>query len=191
VPTLLAYGHSYVDGDGASAPSRCFAALTAEALSYVLRNEAIGGSLSTRTAAQVTADRPSAADRYLLMTGVNDARLYGDLAGALADYGDALAMIFETFTATSPRAQVITVEQPYLLDYTQHSPHDKGSNKLVDKYNDQLRQVAQRCPHVVVTAVEGWDPATMIADDTVHPNDLGHRELAAAVCRVARASGVN
>lgn len=77
------------------------------------------------------------------------------------------------------------MEQPYLLDYTQRSPHDKGSDKLVDKYNDQLRLVASRYPHVVLTAVEGWDPATMIADDTVHPNDLGHRELAEAFLRVA------
>jgi lysophospholipase L1-like esterase len=187
VPDLIGYGHSWVDGDGASAPSRRLGMLLAEALSCAFRNEAIGGSLSTRTAAQVTAERPPAAEFYLLMTGLNDLRLFGDRAEALTDYEAALTTIFDTFAVTAPEAPVLTVEQPRLADYSQHPPHNAGSDALVDKYNDRLHLVAARYPRVVVAGVAGWDPATMIADDTVHPNDLGHRELAEAIHRAVRA----
>jgi lysophospholipase L1-like esterase len=72
------------------------------------------------------------------------------------------------------------VEQPHLHDYSQHSPHNRGSDPLVDTYNQRLREVAARYTSVVLCRVESWNALTMIAADTVHPNDLGHREIARA-----------
>jgi hypothetical protein len=43
--------------------------------------------------------------------------------------------------------------------------------------------VADRHRQAVLVHVDGWDPTTMLDDDTVHPNDLGHATLAAAACR--------
>ena len=46
--------------------------------------------------------------------------------------------------------------------------------------------VADRHRQAVLVHVDGWDPATMLDDDTVHPNDLGHATIAAAAVRAYR-----
>ena len=73
------------------------------------------------------------------------------------------------------------MEQPHLRDYSQHSPYDNGSDALVDVYKQRLCEMAARYTSVVPCAVESWSTRTMIAPDTVHPNDLGHNETARAV----------
>jgi lysophospholipase L1-like esterase len=129
----------------------------------------------------VTTDPPPPAEYYLLMTGLNDARLHGEDPAGLTAYGTALAAIFGAFSQAGPRSRVIAVEQPYLSDYSQHSPYDKGSDAVVDAYNERLREVAARHASVVLCLVEAWNRLTMIAADTVHPNDLGHWAIARAV----------
>ncbi|MGC5022444.1 SGNH/GDSL hydrolase family protein [Micromonospora sp. DT47] len=183
--TLIAYGHSYVQGDGASAASRRFVDLAAAKLGCVLKNNGVGGSFSTQTAALVRVNPPAVADIYVLMTGVNDARLHGWRMEALAQYTSALETIFDAFGEANPLARVIAVEQPSLSDYSQHAPYDKGSDALVDVYNQRLREVAAQYPRVALTPVGAWDKTLMVAADTVHPNDLGHRAIADAVCHAA------
>lgn len=181
MPTLIAYGHSYVQGDGATTASRRFVDTAASLLGYTAINNGVGGSLSTQTAELVRLNPPVTADVYVLMTGVNNARLYGWKPEALAEHNAALATIFDAFGRANPHSRVIAIEQPHLCDYSQHAPYDNGSDELVDIYNERLREVSAHYPQVIPTPVSGWNKALMIATDTVHPNDLGHLEIANTV----------
>jgi lysophospholipase L1-like esterase len=185
---MVSYGHSWVDGDGASGPESCLAARVAAGLGLELDNRGVGGSSSTGTAALVQAAPPPPAALYLLMTGLNDLRLAGDAASALEEYAAALRTVLAAFSRSAPEAPVVVIAQPHLLDFSLHAPHNLGSNTLVDSYNDGLRRVAADFPQVVVAEATAWNAATMLDPDTVHPNDAGHSCLARAVILAATAA---
>ncbi|WP_152364719.1 GDSL-type esterase/lipase family protein [Microlunatus speluncae] len=180
-PGLVGYGHSWVYGSGAADGSGGFAARAARDLGLRLDNRAESGTLSTDTATLVAAEPPAPAAAYLIMTGFNDARRYGDDPAAAAAYADALATVLDACRAAAPAARMIMIEQPYIEDYSGHAPFDRGSDAVVDRYNRILREVAGRQPETEVVPVAGWRPRTMIAADGVHPNDHGHRRLAETV----------
>ncbi|WP_181884852.1 SGNH/GDSL hydrolase family protein [Arthrobacter sp. RT-1] len=185
---MVSYGHSWVDGDGASTKTSCLAALVAARLGLDLDNRGVGGSSSTGTAALTLAAPPPPAVLYLLMTGLNDLRLGGDSPSSLEQYADALRTILGAFRQASPEAQVVALAQPHLVDFSLHAPHNRGSNALVDTYNLELRRIAAAHRGVVVVEPDGWDAASMLDADTVHPNDAGHACLArAAVVAVTAA----
>ncbi|GAB3525364.1 SGNH/GDSL hydrolase family protein [Arthrobacter monumenti] len=181
--SLYAYGHSWIDGDGAGEPSRCLVDMVAAQLGATAENRGVGGSLSTATADLVTAEPPGYADIFVLMTGLNDARLYGPSTTAVRQYADALAVIFEAFRNANGSAFVVAVEQPYLLDYSGHAPHNVGSSAAVDAYNARLREVSAAHTGTRLVVVDDWNPRTMLSNDAVHPNDAGHACIAAAVIR--------
>ncbi|MFX1818583.1 SGNH/GDSL hydrolase family protein [Pseudarthrobacter sp. CC4] len=185
---LLAYGHSWVDGDGATSRSACLAARVARELGLELDNRGVGGSSSTGTAALVRQDPPRPARLYLVMTGLNDLRLGGDSASVLADYEASLRTVFDAFRLAAADALVVAFAQPHLLDFSLYAPHNLGSNGLVDTYNGVLRQVAADYPRVVVAEATDWDARTMLDPDTVHANDAGHECLARAAIRAATAA---
>ena len=56
----------------------------------------------------------------------------------------------------------------------------------VDAYNRRMGLVADRHRRAVLVHVHGWDAGTMLDADAVHPNDLGHATIAAAVVRAYR-----
>ena len=185
---MVSYGHSWVDGDGASGPDACLAAQVAAGLGLELDNRGVGGSSSTGTAALVQAAPPPPAALYLLMTGLNDLRLAGDAASALEQYAAALRTVFAAFGQAAPDALVVALAQPPLLDFSLHAPHNLGSNALVEAYNDGLRRVAAEFQRVVVAEAAGWNAGTMLDADTVHPNDAGHSCLARAAVRTVTAA---
>ncbi|MFJ5862592.1 SGNH/GDSL hydrolase family protein [Pseudarthrobacter sp. NPDC092439] len=185
---MVSYGHSWIDGDGASAPETCLAARVAAGLGLELDNRGVGGSSSTGTAGLVLADPPPPAALYLLMTGLNDLRLAGQSASALADYAESLRTVLGAVRTAAPEALVVAVVQPPLLDFSLYPPHNQGSNILVDTYNEALRQAIAGNSQAVLAEAPDWDAATMLDDDTVHPNDAGHACLARAVLRVATAA---
>ncbi|MFD5276949.1 SGNH/GDSL hydrolase family protein [Pseudarthrobacter sp. NPDC058362] len=185
---MISYGHSWIDGDGASTAEACLAARAASGLGLELDNRGVGGSSSTGTAALVLADPPPPATLYLLMTGLNDLRLAGDSASGLEGYAASLRTVLGAFRQAAPEALVVAVVQPPLLDFSLYAPHNLGSNELVDIYNEALRQAMAGDPRAVLAEAPDWDAATMLDEDTVHPNDAGHACLARAVLRVATAA---
>lgn len=185
---MVAYGHSWVDGDGASAPDTCLAAKTAAGLGLALDNRGVGGSSSTGTATLVRADPPPPAGLYLLMTGLNDLRLGGEAASALEEYAASLRTVFDAFRLAAPDALVVALVQPHLLDFSLYAPHNLGSNALVDTYNSTLVRVAEEYPQVVLAEATDWDAGSMLDPDTVHANDAGHACLARAAIRAATAA---
>jgi lysophospholipase L1-like esterase len=145
----------------------------------------VGGTCSTQTAELVVRAPPPASAVYVVMTGLNDARRHGPSTRALNSYTAALHTIFRALAAAEPGALITCLEQPHLVDYSQHAPHDHGSDAEVDAYNQRMREVAGEHPRVLIAVATAWDPSTMLAADTVHPNDAGHQELARAVVRGA------
>jgi lysophospholipase L1-like esterase len=186
---LTAYGHSWIQGDGASHTSHRLVDVAARQLGCVPNNLGVGGTLSTQIADLVDRESPPASLLYLVMTGLNDARLHGASLEAMKSYAAALQTIFHALTTANPAALTIALEQPHLADYSRHAPHNRGSDALIDAYNRRLRAVSTGRPRVLVAAAAGWDPPMMLSVDTVHPNDAGHAELARAVVRVADEKG--
>lgn len=187
-PRLVAYGHSWVGGAGASAPEQCLVQIAARLLGVTAVNLGVGGSSSAGTANLVTQQSVPAASVYLVMTGLNDARLAGTDPDALEAYRHAITVIVTGCLAASPQATALVVEQPALEDYSRHAPHDRGSTQALELYNQVLRSELAGERGAVLVPVVGWDPATMLAADTVHPNDLGHATVGRAVAAAYRAA---
>lgn len=190
MPGLTAYGHSWIQGDGASRPACRLVDVAAGRLGCAPTNLGTGGSSTTDVADLVRRRPPPPAELYLMMTGLNDARLHGTSPGALQAYSDALRAILAALHRANPAALTIAIEQPYLADYAGYPPHNRGSHAGIDAYNHALRAVVAGRPGSVPAVTTGWDPSTMLAPDTVHPNDAGHAELAAAVVDAVTAARV-
>lgn len=186
MPILAAYGHSWVQGDGASTPQNRLVEVAARELHLQPRNLGVGGSASTDTAELLARQPPPVAALYLLMTGLNDARLHGADPAGLEEYSLALDVILGALRGARPDAPIIAVEQPHLLDYSLYPPHDQGAGDIVDRYNEQLRRSCAGWPGVVVVTVPHWDAESMLAADTVHPNDSGHAQIGSVVAHAYR-----
>ncbi|SDL62699.1 SGNH/GDSL hydrolase family protein [Arthrobacter sp. ok362] len=184
---LSAYGHSWVDSTGAAEPQKFVAERVARKLGVTVKNCGVGGSLSTETAVLVTQGPVESSTVFLLMTGLNDARMFGPCQEPLRDYAQALDTIFRAFHQANSAGRVVVVQQPHLLDYSRFEPANKGSDAIVDAYNSVLVETAGKWVGVDVADVAGWDPHTMLDGDTVHPNHLGHEYLANAVLDVITA----
>lgn len=184
---MVAYGHSWVDGDGASSVETSFASVAAGRLGILLDNRAVGGSSSVSTAELLAAEPPPAAECYLLMTGLNDLRLGGDSPSSAQRFEDALHRILTTLGRTSPSAPIIAVAQPHLLDFSRYAPHHRGSNSLINQYNEILGRVAAGHSLTQMAVADRWDATLMLDADTVHPNAAGHACLAETVVATARA----
>jgi lysophospholipase L1-like esterase len=180
---LALYGHSWVAGEAASRPERSLGDLVGARLGMTPINLGVGGSTTLETAALVSRHGIVRAEAYLILTGLNDARLHGTDPAALDAYTSALETVVTACQAAGPDTVVLLIEQPPLLDYSGYPPHDQGSLSALDAYNRRMALVADRHWQAVLVHVDGWDPATMLDDDTVHPNDRGHATLAAAAVR--------
>lgn len=65
VPRLVAYGHSWVGGAGATSSARGLVAVAVSRLGIAADNLAVGGSSSTETAARLVDEAPPASRLYL------------------------------------------------------------------------------------------------------------------------------
>jgi len=178
---LVGYGHSWVAGEGATRPKRRLLHVAALRLGLTPVNLGVGGSSSAQTAALVRSEGAAPAEAYLVVVGLNDARLREEDPAALGAYALALDVVVGACIARSPGSVVLLVRQPPLEDYSRHAPHDRGSSAAVEAYNRQLELVAAGHPAAVVVRVPSWDARSMLAGDTVHPNDLGHAAIGLAV----------
>ena len=132
---LALYGHSWVAGEAASRPERSLSDLAAARLGMTPINLGVGGSSTIETAALVSRQGIVRAEAYLILAGLNDARLHGTDPAALDAYSSALEIVVTACEAAAPDAVVLLVEQPPLLDYRGYPPHEKGSPPAVDAYN--------------------------------------------------------
>jgi len=188
IPRLVAYGHSWVAGDGATRPERRLVDVAAGQLHLEPVNLGVGGSASAQTAELVRRTAVPCAAAYVLMTGLNDARLHGVDPAALRRYTHAVATVVGRCLDAAPDGVVLVVEQPPLADYSGYAPHNKGSTAAVVRYNTGQRRILAGLERVVMVHVDGWDPYTMLDEDMVHPNDRGHGAIGAAIAGAYRSA---
>jgi lysophospholipase L1-like esterase len=184
---LAAYGHSWVVGQGASRAERGLVDIAAFLLGMEAKNLGVSGSSGIQTAALIRRQGAVRADAYLVLIGLNDARRHGLDPVALDAYTEALEEVVDSCAAAVTGTPVLLVLQPRLLDYRRHPPHNIGSTAAVAAHNERMRQVTGRHVHAVGVDVTEWDARSMLDADTVHPNDLGHASIGAAVARAYQA----
>jgi lysophospholipase L1-like esterase len=177
-PGIVSFGHSWVFGTGATARTNGFVGRLTRATGSPINNRSVSGSTAGEVAAVVEASTLGHLDAVLIMTGLNDARLRGASVDGIHHYERALDRIVRAFTKFSPDARILAIAQPPLLDYTLHAPFNRGSDAAIEAYNAALARGMAEAPHARVITVEGWNPVSMLAADTVHPNDKGHALIA-------------
>ena len=187
---LVAYGHSWVAGDGATRPERVLVDVAARQLDLEPVNLGVGGSHSVQTAELVRQRGVPDAGLYLVMTGLNDARFHGTDQTALERCAHAVRTVVGRCLDAAQDAVVVVVEQPPLVDYSRHAPHDKGSTAAVEMYNTRQRQILAGLERVVVVHIDAWDRHTMLDEDTVHPNDRGHAAVGMAIAAAYRSATI-
>lgn len=89
-----------------------------------------------------------------------------------------------TFDARLPQRRllnrVILVKEPHLADYSLSTSHPYGSDASIDAFNHVLDLVALEFPNAMTVDLNraGWDPATHLQPDGVHPNEAGSKFIA-------------
>ena len=174
---LLCFGDSITAGAGASTPAAAYANLIGAALGRHVDNRAIGAS---RIAEQLhDAIRPAVVDRndvVLFLTGYNDVR-----AGTpLADYQQQLDAALTTLRATAALVAVGTCLRMTPAAYMAYGPQwNHGSDAAVTAYNASIATTAAAhgCRLATMEDYNPWNTT----DDLVHPNDMGHRQIAQAM----------
>ena len=176
---VLAYGHSYIAGVPGQPPP--WPTVLASELRLPLLSVAHGGDLATQCVARMAASADHPADRDVVVweCDLNDVRRYGTDARHLARFRDA----FVAALARMRAGRVIVVEDPPIKAWGLYPPFNHGSVAALDAYNAVIERAAP--PEVHVVKILGWDPATMLATDGVHPNDAGKHAIAATVAAAA------
>lgn len=181
-PAVIAYGHSYISGVPGQPPP--WPRLLAADLGRPLVEIAHGGDVAARCLSRMeaAADQPIDSDVVVWECDLNDARRWGTDPGHLASFR-------RTFAAAVGRmrhGKVIVVEDPPITGWGLYPPFNHGSVAALDAYNAIIEQSVT--PPVQVVKVLGWNPATMLARDAVHPNDTGKRAIAETVAAAVRSA---
>jgi len=192
---LLAFGHSYVAGLGASRPGKAWPSLAAVGTCRSLVNRAGSGDISAETTirALVTAPDLRPGDVAVVETGINDVRMFGSDADLMNRYGWHINELLTHLRAKDRPIPVVLVADPGIAPsaWSAYPPYNKGSQQAADAYVEKLKSVAAAFPNATVVDVrDRWSPAD-IAGDGVHPNDQGHALIADAVRSVLRSNGLS
>jgi len=181
-PGLFTFGHSYMAGFTGDEGADMWPVLVAEELGRPLVNRAVGGdsSANTKARAKLVQGRPGNGDLVLVESGLRDLCHYGYRPTVIQDYRANLQAIVAQLSAGGATVRVVC--DPFLTDWdTFPRTHTHGSDVLAAAFRD----VALAHPGAIDTW-PGWDPATMLAPDRIHPNRAGVEHLAAAVLKALR-----
>ncbi len=175
----VAFGDSITVGLGASTPER----------SFIKRIERITGSIDNRAeSATRIRDQLSRiksyqgnADSVIWLTGYNDMR-----AGTARHvYRALLKQSLDLFSTRRVTVYLGLCLSMTPTGYTARKPNwNHGSNMTVQAFNQIIRQTAQRYPFVRIVDTSFYTPASGVSADQVHPNDLGHQQIANAFLNV-------
>ena len=179
-PVVVAYGHSYISGVPGQPPP--WPTLLASTLGLPLVDLGHGGAIGSRCLSRMegTSVRATDSDVVVWECDLNDVRRYGLDPGHLESFRQA----FVSVVARLRHGRIVVVEDPPITAWGLYPPFNHGSVAAMDRYDSVIEGAAPASVHVV--KVLGWDPATMLARDGVHPNDAGKRAIASTVAAAVR-----
>lgn len=169
-PVLVSYGTSISQGARASKPDRSFAALTAAALGYSLRNLGCSGNaFCEKEMADYLATQPG--DLFLFEISVN---MIGT-GYTVEEFRKRATYLIDTVAAAHPRAPVVCIS---ILPYGA----DKVNQNAVRprEFRIALEEICKASKHKKVHFVDGKQLLSFegLAKDNIHPTDQGHAEIA-------------
>lgn len=173
-PRFVAIGHSYVARDG-------WVDQAADGMDRQVDKYAKGGARS-ETIAELAQDYdPKADDVVVIEAGLNDVRRGGSSREALAGYRQSLGKILQHVTAGTRPSRIAVLADAPIRDWKKYSPDNQGSDAALAAASRVAQQVAAKYRVTFVRHTAGWDPATMIGPDGIHPNKAGDAQIASAV----------
>lgn len=166
-----------------------------------------GGGIELRLQRDVLNYKPSVVTIFL---GMNDARYSPFDAQRMQDYGAALTHIIDELQQKLPGVR-LTLLTPSMFDYAakdRPAPPANGKfsfgnpapdyNQTLIRYGDLVKRIGAvrhipivdlNAPMVVATeAARRTDPKFALSSDGVHPNEVGHLIMAAAVLKTWHAA---
>ena len=171
----VAFGDSITVGWSASSLENSFIGRLAAATGPI-DNRAIS---ATRIHEQLTSIQAytGTATAVIWLTGYNDMR-----AGTpLEQYRQDLATALDDFAQRGMRVYLGLCLHMTPEGYAAFGPlWNHGSDAAVAALNDVIRDTARAYTNVRIVDTANYSPAAGVAGDLVHPNDLGHQQIATA-----------
>jgi lysophospholipase L1-like esterase len=185
-PSLVAFGHSYVQGNAPGAPAQPWAPRVAKRLGVCSDNRGVSGSESKDTAGFVASYEPAKQDMVAIETIINDV-FVGGVRGVPA-YRANLEKMLEHLTkdGDAPKRVAVLIDPPpaaWTGRPHQAPPYLHGSDGTLDRYADATKDVAKKYDATVVDLRRGWDPEHDELPDELHPDEAGTARIARLVTR--------
>lgn len=176
---VVVYGDSITlpddRNDGAS-----FADLVAADLGLELTNRGTGSFTARQTADKAAGEWEPGAKYVMVHVGINDVALEPDSPERRQAFADGLRDLLTTLSA-EPAPRILVNEILRLAPIGYQRNKDTADDELVATYNGLLANVVAEFPAAEVVRIAGFDTATMLDPDGVHPNATGARFIAEAV----------
>ena len=181
-PALFVYGHSYAALEGATLTP--WPVFVAEGLGLPLVNRAVGGDVvrDTLRRAKVRRGRPDGGDVVLVHIGGNDVMRRGR-DPQLGEVVPRRARAGSWTSWAGPGRRCTS---------SPRSRSTPGRTSRGGSTGARTRRAPpstpRRCPSPgPIDLRPGWDPATMLLDDGIHPNELGVAALTRTILDALRA----
>lgn len=174
---LVAFGDSITFGLGASTPDRAYISQVAAAWGMPLTNFAVSGSHLAEIAACAATQLLTPADTVLALVGYNDMRAGTPLATFRAQLDSMLADV----CGRAGRVLIGNCLRMTPAGYAEiHG--SAGSDAAVSAFNQQIAQACAAAGAQLIDACGRYDPYNA-TEDLVHPDDVGHAQIADAFVR--------
>ena len=186
-PALVAFGHSYVQGNAPGAPAKPWPARVAKELGVCDDNRGVSGSQSSNTAGFVAGYTPAKQDVIVIETILNDVFVTG--VRGIPAFRKQIAGMFEHLTTAGedPKKIAVVIDPPpaaWTGRPNQVPPFVHGSDGTLDQYAKALEDVAVgEYGATIVDLRTGWSTDRDLLPDELHPNEAGTARIARAVTR--------
>ncbi|MEA2189918.1 MAG: GDSL-like Lipase/Acylhydrolase family [Solirubrobacteraceae bacterium] len=188
-PSLVAFGHSFVQGNAPGAPEKPWPARVADELGVCEDNRGLAGSQSVHTAGFVEGYTPKDGDVVVIETILNDIFVTG-VRGLPAFRKNVDRMLDHLRKADEQPKRVVLVIDPPPAKWTdrpnQEPPFVHGSNGTLDQYAEALADIARKNRATVVDLRRGWEAERLELPDELHPDEQGTARIARIVTRALR-----
>ena len=191
------FGDSITYGDGASNSSNRWSTLVANALNLKEDNQAISGTVLQNTVPVLASN---GRDRYqqdivqhspnyvYILYGLNDLRYNGAAFSAINFQNDLDEVVSGLISAGIPPSHIVLGSPPYInpAGYSLYSPYNAGSTAKHQQYRDATKEIARRYHTKWADVYQNMldrGASSLVSNDFIHPNDLGHQAIENAMLR--------